>query len=152
MEEVESELSPSTALEFANVVSSNSSKWANGVRVRTGSAGSALGLSGAAGRLLGGMGLGPFPSAHSDSPSEAFSNMWRGGRQSISMPVSPVSSKRASLERFGKSSSELELGGGLAPWEGDHPPEVGAKRKVPDDLELTLGNSSLRSLSESHPQ
>lgn len=152
VEEAESELSPSTALEFANVCSSNSSKWANGVRVRTGS-------GGATGRLPGGMGLGPFPSSanNSDSPScETFSHPWRNPMQkSISMPVSPVSSRmRGSF--VGKCPSELELSGAVqglgSLWETDGGSDVGVKRKLPaDDLELTLGNSTLRALSEGRP-
>lgn len=138
IEEAESEISPGTALEFATVCGSNSSKWANGVRVRTSSGG----------RLLGGMaGLGPFPSANNDSPLETFSHAWRNPMQkSISMPVSPVSSRMKGSfgDRLGRCPSELELSGAVqglgSLWELDGVvPEVGAKRKLPaDDLELKL--------------
>ena len=146
---MDSEVSPGTALEFATVCGANSSKWANGVRVRTGSGG--LPLSGRAQRGSPNMpALGPFPASD-------FSHPWRNPMQkSISMPVSPVSSRMKGSfgERLGRCPSELELSGGLGSlWEIDAGAShhVGAKRKLPaDDLELTLGSSSssLRAMSE----
>lgn len=152
VEEAESEVSPGSALEFASVCGANSSKWANGVRVRTGSGGLAL-----SGRPIGGgspgnlPALGPFP-----SDQTTFSHPWRSPMQkSVSMPVSPVSTRMKGSfgERLGRCPSELELSGGLGSlWELDRSAsEVGAKRKLPaDDLELTLGSSSssLRASSE----
>lgn len=122
-----------TALEFA--CSANSSKWANGVRVRAGAT------------------LGPFPSC-GDQMEATFSHPWRQPMQkSISMPVSPVSSRMKGSfgERLGRCPSELELAGGLGSlWERDEL-VVGAKRKLSaDDLELTLGSSSLRASPERH--
>ena len=120
---------PATALEFASVCSPNSSKWANGVRVQQ------------------------------NSVDVSFSgHQWRNGpmQKSVSVPVSPVSSRMRSFmgERLQRCPSELDLSacpvqqklGAL--WELDRVPEtVGTKRKVTaDDLELTLGNSSLRAL------
>lgn len=176
IEEVDSELSPNTALEFANVVcSSNSSKWANGVRVRSRSGASTppLGVSSssATGRMLGVMGLGPFPSAgggQSDGgafPSEPFSSHQTRRnpmQKSISVPVSPVSSKMRGFmnNRLARCPSELELSGAVqglgSLWEREDCESreiLGVKRKVPaDDLELTLGNSTLRALSETYPR
>lgn len=109
-----------TALEFA-CSAANSSKWANGVRVR------------AVDHQM----EAPFP--------------WR---KSISMPVSPVSSRMKGsfgLDRvLGRCPSELELAGGLGSlWERDELVVCGAKRKLSaDDLELTLGSSSLRASPE----
>lgn len=56
----------------------------------------------------------------------------------------------------GKCPSELELSGAVqglgSLWETDGGSDVGVKRKLPaDDLELTLGNSTLRALSEGRP-
>lgn len=106
---------PATALEFASVCSPT---WANGVRVQ----------------------------------SEA----WRPLQKSVSVPVSPVSSRMRSFmgeQRLAKCPSELDLAATSscpvqhklgALWELHE--TVGSKRKVTaDDLELTLGNSSLRS-------
>ncbi|KAG0567312.1 hypothetical protein M758_7G152300 [Ceratodon purpureus] len=123
---------PATALEFANVCSPNSTKWANGIRVQNGA---------------------------SSSDASFAGHQWRNGpmiQKSISVPVSPVSSRMRSFmgERLTRCPSELDLSacpvqqklGAL--WELDRVPEtVGTKRKVTaDDLELTLGNSSLRAL------
>lgn len=154
VEDPDSEASPpgSTALEFATVVcnSANSSKWANGVRVRTGMRHK---------NNAGGPFLGPFPSDPSQMET-TFSHPWRHPMQkSISMPVSPVSSRMKGSfgERLGRCPSELELSGGLGClWELDHGTtpramvtEIGAKRKLSaDDLELTLGSSSLRASPE----
>ncbi|KAG0555619.1 hypothetical protein M758_12G186300 [Ceratodon purpureus] len=155
----EVQVSPGSALEFASVCGANSSKWANGVRVRTGSAGLTTG-GGRAAQVAGNLpALGPFPSGSSSDHSHmevTFSHPWRNPMQkSISMPVSPVSSRMKGSfgERLGRCPSELELSGGLGSlWELDgSASEVGAKRKLPaDDLELTLGSSSssLRASSE----
>jgi hypothetical protein len=133
---VEETESSEVSLEFASVCGVNSSKWANGVRVRTGAAAPVPAL-------------GPLP-----VETTAFSHPWR---KSISMPVSPVSSRMKGSfgDRLGRCPSELELSGGLGSlWELDASrSEVGAKRKLPaDDLELTLGtsssSSSLRASSE----
>ena len=128
--------SPCLGLEFAAVCGANSSKWANGVRVRTGAG--RLGLLGQHDQLT-------------------FSHPWRNPMQkSISMPVSPVSSRMKSS--FGDRLGELQFSGAVTQglgslWELDAPgaPEGAAltpvKRKLPaDDLELTLGTSSLRML------
>ena len=94
--------------------------------------------------------LGPFPASD-------FFHPWRNPMQkSISIPVSPVSSRMKGSfgERLGRCPSELERSGGLGSlWEIDAGAShhVGAKRKLPeDDLELTLGSSSssLRAMSE----
>lgn len=86
-------------------------------------------------------------------PTSTFSHQWRNPMQkSISVPVSPVSSRMRSFmgERLARCPSELELEGPVqrlgALWELDRAPDVvvGAKRKVTaDDLELTLGNSKM---------
>lgn len=131
VEEDGSEASRSFGLEFAAVCGSNSSKWTNGVRVRTGAAGG-----------------GPFAFAGGGGGDYSqldltFSHAWRNPMQkSISMPVSPVSSRMKGSfgDRLGELGSLWELDGGAAR-------EVGVKRKLPaDDLELTLGSSSLRAL------
>lgn len=134
VEEDGSEASRSLGLEFATVCGANSSKWTNGVRVRTG----------AAGRML----AGPF----AGGDEITFSHPWRNPMQkSISMPVSPVSSRMKGS--FGDRLGELQLSGAVqglgSLWEldGSAAMEVGVKRKLPaDDLELTLGSSSLRAL------
>jgi hypothetical protein len=111
---------PCLGLEFAAVCGASSSKWANGVRVRT-----------RPGPLLAPSGI-------------TFSQPWRNPMQkSMSMPVSPVSSRMkgglGELEFSGALGSLWELEGGAAPEAG-----AAVKRKLlsADDLELTLGNSS----------
>ena len=133
-----SEASQSLGLEFAAVCGATSSKWANGVRVRTGP----------------GWLLGPF--GGSDGKDElTFSHRWRNPMQkSISMPVSPVSSRMKGS--FGERLGELEFSGSVTQvlgsmWEldgGAAEAELSVKQRLPaDDLELTLGNySSLRTL------
>lgn len=129
------------SLEFANVYSPNSGKWTNGVRVSNG------GLKAGALALNSG-----FAGSENSSRDEMFSQQWRNPMQkSISVPVSPVSSRMRSFmgERLARCPSELELEGPVqrlgALWELDRAPEVvGTKRKVTaDDLELTLGNSKM---------
>lgn len=138
-----SESAPPSSLEFANVYSPNSRKWTNGVRVGV-----------PKGKAVAGTG---FPSPF-ESPEDArFAHQWRSHQpmqKSISVPVSPVSSRMRSFmgERLARCPSELELEGPGqgqrmgAVWELDRPPEavVGVKRKVTtDDLELTLGNNKM---------
>ena len=156
----ESHVPPTTALEFANACSPNSGKWTNGVRVRMGGpvGGSASNTSRITGRVFGDMGGGPYGNPQSDHgvDHETFSHQWRNPMQkSISVPVSPVSSRMRSVmgDRFARCPPELDLDRGPvqrlgALWELDSAPEVvGSKRKVTTDyLELTLGNSSLRAL------
>jgi hypothetical protein len=84
------------------------------------------------------------------------SEPWRPLQKSVSVPVSPVSSRMRSFmgeQRLAKCPSELDLAATSCPaqhklgalWELNE--TVGTKRKVTaDDLELTLGNSSLRAL------
>lgn len=150
----DSHVPPVTALEFANVCSPNSGKWTNGVRVRMGGpvGGSASNTSKTTGRVFGDLGGGSVGAPR----DETFSHQWRNPMQkSISVPVSPVSSRMRSVmgDRLARCPSELDLDRGPAQrlgalWELDSAPEVvGSKRKVTADyLELTLGNSSLRAL------
>jgi hypothetical protein len=153
----ESHVAPATALEF--VCSPNSGKWTNGVRVRMGGpvGGSASTASRITGRVFGDTGVGgPFRPPQSDGVDDTFSHQWRNPMQkSISVPVSPVSSRMRSVmgDRLARCPPELDLDRGPvqrlgALWELDSAPEVvGSKRKVTaDHLELTLGNSSLRAL------
>ncbi len=157
------------ALEYANMGSSSFTKWANGIRVHTGPVGSALGLSttgaaaaaaaGAASSchmILGGMGLGPFPtSAQTETVQETqYCNPWHGGsggpmQFASSMPCTgPLTAprllnpSRTAADRFGidlESTHVQDLS-----WNANENMVLGMSRKVPDELELTLGSSSLR--------
>ncbi|CAM6037294.1 unnamed protein product [Sphagnum compactum] len=157
------------ALEFANMGTSSFTKWANGIRVHTGPVGSALGLSttgaaaaGAASSchmILGGMGLGPFPtSAQTETAQETpYCNPWHGSSGSggglmqfaSSMPCTgPLTAprllnpSRTAADKFGidlESTHAQDLS-----WNVHENMVLGMSRKVPDELELTLGSSSLR--------
>ncbi len=157
------------ALEFANMGSSSFTKWANGIRVHTGPVGSALGLSttgaaaaGAASSchmILGGMGLGPFPtSAQTETAQETpYCNPWHGSSGSGGGPMQFASSvsctgpltaprllnpSRTAADKFGidlESTHVQDLS-----WNAHENMVLGMSRKVPDELELTLGSSSLR--------
>ncbi len=147
-DEVESDFSPATALEFTSMGLSTSSKWADGIRVHVGPAGSApQGLSsGASGCIVGGMGLGPFPTmAQSETPPEtpAYCNPWHGGsmQPAASMPSPRTAPRLLNPCRAEKLAINLESTDVQASWEMT--PEALGKRKVPDELELTLGSSSL---------
>lgn len=172
-DEVESDLSPTTALEFANVCSSSSTKWANGIRVRTAgssaAAGAILGLaagptgsaaSGCHVQLEGMMGLGPFPApaaVQSDSPETPYPSTWR-------IPISLQSSAAntpvpaRTVPRL-LNSDKVEIPDAVVhvPWgeaaatvEDHVAMQVVSRRKLavqPDELELTLGSSSSRGRS-----
>ncbi|CAM6032384.1 unnamed protein product [Sphagnum compactum] len=147
-DEVESDFSPATALEFTSMGVSTSIKWADGIRVHVGPAGSApQGLSsGASGCIVGGMGLGPFPTmAQSETPPEtpAYCNPWHGGsmQPAASMPSPRTAPRLLNPCRAEKLAINLESTDVQASWEMT--PEALGKRKVPDELELTLGSSSL---------
>ncbi|CAK9232399.1 unnamed protein product [Sphagnum troendelagicum] len=147
-DEVESDFSPATALEFTSMGVSTSSKWADGIRVHVGPAGSApQGISsGASGCIVGGMGLGPFPTmAQSETPPEtpAYCNPWHGGsmQPAASMPSPRTAPRLLNPCRAEKLAINLESTDVQASWEMT--PEALGKRKVPDELELTLGSSSL---------
>jgi hypothetical protein len=137
--------------------------------VHTGPVGSALGLSttgaaaaaaaGAASSchmILGGMGLGPFPtSAQTETVQETqYCNPWHGGsggpmQFASSMPCTgPLTAprllnpSRTAADRFGidlESTHVQDLS-----WNANENMVLGMSRKVPDELELTLGSSSLR--------
>ncbi len=156
------------ALEFANMGSSSFTKWANGIRVHTGPVGSALGLSttgaAAAGSasschmILRGMGLGPFPtSAQTETAQETpYCNPWHGSSSGGGGPMQFASSlpctgpltaprllnpSRTAADRFGidlESTHVPDLS-----WNVHENMVLGMSRKVPDELELTLGSSSL---------
>jgi hypothetical protein len=147
-DEVESDFSPATALEFTSMGVSTSSKWADGIREHVGPAGSApQGISsGASGCIVGGMGLGPFPTmAQSETPPEtpAYCNPWHGGsmQPAASMPSPRTAPRLLNPCRAEKLAINLESTDVQASWEMT--PEALGKRKVPDELELTLGSSSL---------
>ncbi|BBM98408.1 brassinosteroid resistant 1/2 [Marchantia polymorpha subsp. ruderalis] len=176
----DSDPSPSAVLEFVSGCN-NSGKWTNGVRVRSVSqAGSALGLSGSASRFPGGMGLGPFPSSRADSGNEPFSTFpcsradsgneplsgaWRPGHVQSPLVQSPSTSISAVLDSGKRGGSSQEgLGKGLdlemsssaqvvssrpSGWEVDRLCDDMEKK---DDLELTLGSSTLRVKVKSEPR
>jgi hypothetical protein len=140
--------------------------------VHTGPVGSALGLSttgaaaaaaaGAASSchmILGGMGLGPFPtSAQTETVQETqYCNPWHGSSGGSGGPMQFASSmpctgpltaprllnpSRTAADRFGidlESTHVQDLS-----WNAHENMVLGMSRKVPDELELTLGSSSLR--------